>query len=65
MTTTYVIPQKLFAGSIRDIASSHYDRDIVFAAGCKCADYDDHLATFQDGRWVHNHIPGTQESIAT
>lgn len=104
MTTTYVIPQKLSAGSIHDIASSHYDRDIVFAAGCKnaavlasdyggygysthrtaaaaiaasrrkiayrhCiidiegtkyADCGDHLATWQDGRWVHNYIPGTK-----
>lgn len=32
---TYTIPQKMSgAGTIHDIASEHYDREIVFAAGC-------------------------------
>ena len=42
--TTYTIPQKMSnSGSIHDIASDTFDRDIVFAPGCKyavvCASY--------------------------
>lgn len=41
---TYTIPQKMSnSGSIHDIASGVFDRDIVFAPGCKyavvCASY--------------------------
>lgn len=44
MKTIYAIPQKMSGtGSIHDIASEHYDRDIVFQAGCiyavVCASY--------------------------
>lgn len=36
--TTYTIPQKMSGtGSIHDIASDLFDRDIVFAPGCKYA----------------------------
>lgn len=36
--TTYTIPQKMSnSGSIHDTASDNFDRDIVFAAGCKYA----------------------------
>lgn len=38
MTTTFTIPQKMSnSGSIHDIASDMFDRDIVFAPGCKFA----------------------------
>ncbi|SRR6266702_1128500 len=41
---TFIIPQKMSnSGSIHDIASDCFDRDIVFAPGCKyavvCASY--------------------------
>lgn len=44
MSTTYTIPRKQSGtGNIHDIASEHFDRDIVFADGCKyavvCASY--------------------------
>jgi hypothetical protein len=36
--STYAIPRKMSnSGSIHDIASEHYDREIVFAPGCKYA----------------------------
>lgn len=36
--TTYTIPQKMSnTGSIHDLASDMFDRDIVFAPGCKYA----------------------------
>ncbi len=38
MTTTLIIPQKMSGtGSIHDIASNMYDRDITFSLGCKFA----------------------------
>jgi hypothetical protein len=44
MSKTYTIPAKMSGtGSIHDIASEHFDRDIVFAPGCEwavvCASY--------------------------
>lgn len=38
MITTHTIPQKMSGtGSIHDIASDLFDRDIVFGPGCKYA----------------------------
>lgn len=38
MAVTYTIPQKISnTGSIHDIASDQFDREIVFGPGCKYA----------------------------
>jgi hypothetical protein len=51
--TTYTIPQKMSnSGSIHDIASDMYDRDIVFAPGCKYAVV---LASYYGGKGYTTH----------
>ena len=53
MTTTYIIPQKMSGtGSIHDIASNMYDRDIVFPLGCKFAVV---LASYYQGKGYTTH----------
>ena len=53
MKTTYTIPQKMSnSGSIHDIASDNFDRDIVFAAGCKYAVV---LASYYGGKGYTTH----------
>lgn len=53
MTTTYTIPQKMSGtGSIHDIASDMFDRDIVFPAGCKYAVV---LASYYGGKGYTTH----------
>jgi len=51
--TTYTIQQKMSnTGSIHDIASDQFDRDIVFPAGCKYAVV---LASYYGGRGYTTH----------
>jgi len=51
--TTYTIPQKMSGtGSIHDIASEHFDRDIVFAPGCNYAVV---LASYYGGKGYTTH----------
>ena len=51
--TTYVIEQKMSnTGSIHDIASDCYDREIVFAPGCKYAVV---LASYYGGKGYTTH----------
>ena len=51
--TTYTIPQKSSnSGSIHDIASDMFDRDIVFAPGCKFAVV---LASYYGGKGYTTH----------
>lgn len=51
--TTFTIPQKMSnSGSIHDIASDCFDRDIVFAPGCKYAVV---LASYYGGRGYTTH----------
>jgi len=51
--TTYTIPQKMSGtGSIHDIASDMFDRDIVFAPGCKFAVV---LASYYGGKGYTTH----------
>lgn len=51
--STYTIPQKMNnSGSIHDIASDQYDRDIVFGAGCKYAVV---LASYYGGKGYTTH----------
>ena len=53
MTTTFTIPQKMSGtGSIHDIASDMFDRDIVFAPGCKFAVV---LASYYGGKGYTTH----------
>lgn len=53
MKKTYVIPRKQSGtGSIHDIASEHYDREIVFAPGCKYAVV---LASYYNGDEYTSH----------
>ena len=53
MKTTYTIPQKMSnSGSIHDIASDNFDREIVFAAGCKYAVV---LASYYGGKGYTTH----------
>lgn len=50
---TYTIPQKMSnTGSIHDIASDMFDRDIVFAPGCKYAVV---LASYYGGKGYTTH----------
>lgn len=51
--TTYTIPQKMSnSGSIHDIASDMFDRNIVFAPGCKYAVV---LASYYGGKGYTTH----------
>jgi len=51
--TTYTIPQKQSnSGSIHDIASDMFDRDIVFAPGCNFAIV---LASYYGGKGYTTH----------
>jgi hypothetical protein len=51
--TTITIPQKMSnSGSIHDIASDMFDRDIVFAPGCKFAVV---LASYYGGKGYTTH----------
>lgn len=51
--TTYTIPQKMSnSGSIHDIASDMFDRDIVFAPGCVYAVV---LASYYGGKGYTTH----------
>jgi hypothetical protein len=51
--TTYTIPQKMSgSGSIHDIASDMYGRDIVFGPGCKYAVV---LASYYGGKGYTTH----------
>lgn len=51
--TIYTIPQKMSGtGSIHDIASDLYDRDIVFAPGCKYAVV---LSSYYGGKGYTTH----------
>jgi len=51
--TTYTIPQKMSnTGSIHDLASDLFDRDIVFGAGCKYAVV---LAAYYRGKGYTTH----------
>ena len=51
--TTYTIPQKMSnTGSIHDLASDMFDRDIVFAPSCKYAVV---LAAYYDGKGYTTH----------
>lgn len=51
--TTYTIPQKMSnSGSIHDIASDLFDRDIRFAPGCKFAVV---LASYYGGKGYTTH----------
>lgn len=53
MTATFTIPQKMSnSGSIHDIASDMFDRDIVFAPGCKFAVV---LASYYGGKGYTTH----------
>lgn len=53
MSTIFVIPQKMSGtGSIHDIASDRFDRDIVFAPGCKYAVV---LASYYGGKGYTTH----------
>lgn len=50
---TYVIPRKSTnSGSIHDIASDMYDRDIIFSPGCKYAVV---LASYYGGKGYTTH----------
>jgi hypothetical protein len=50
---TYIIPQKPSnTGSIHDIASQHFDREIKFAPGCKYAVV---LASYYGGKGYSTH----------
>ena len=52
-THTHTIPQKMSGtGTIHDIASDMYDRDIVFAHGCKWAVV---LAAYYGGKGCTTH----------
>lgn len=51
--TTYTIPQKMSGtGSIHDIASDQYDREIHFAPGCRFAVV---LAAYYGGKGYTTH----------
>jgi len=51
--TTYTIPQKMSnSGSIHDIASGMFDREIVFASGCKFAVV---LSSYYGGKGYTTH----------
>lgn len=53
MKTTYTIPQKMSnSGSIHDIASDMYDRDIVFGTNCQYAVV---LASYYGGKGYTTH----------
>lgn len=53
MTSTYTIPQKMScSGSIHDLASDMYDRDIAFAPGYKYAVV---LAAYYGGKGYTTH----------
>jgi len=55
--TTITIPQKMSnSGSIHDIASDMFDRDIVFAPGCKFAVV---LASYYGGKGYTTHKTAT------
>lgn len=52
-TKTYVIPQKMSGtGTIHDIESNLFERDIVFAPGCKYAVV---LASYYGGKGYTTH----------
>jgi hypothetical protein len=52
-TKTFTIPAKMSnTGSIHDLASEHYDREIVFAPGCKYAVV---LASYYGGKGYTTH----------
>lgn len=52
-TTTLTIPQKMSnSGTIHDLASDMFDRDIVFAHGCKYAVV---LASYYGGKGYTTH----------
>ena len=51
--SSYIIPQKMSGtGSIHDIASDLFDREIVFAPGCKYAVV---LAAYYGGKGYSTH----------
>lgn len=51
--TTYTIPQKSSGtGNINDISSDQFDRDIIFASGCKFAVV---LASYYGGKGYTTH----------
>ena len=53
MATTFVITQKMSnSGSIHDIASDQFDRNIVFPVGCKYAVV---LASYYGGKGYTTH----------
>jgi len=59
----YTIPQKMSnSGSIHDIASDMYDRDIVFAPGCKYAVI---LASYYGGKGYTTHKTETATIAAS
>lgn len=50
---TYIIPQKMSGtGSIHDIASENFDREIVFGRGCKYAVV---LSSYYGGKGYTTH----------
>jgi hypothetical protein len=52
-TATYIIPQKQSnSGSIHDLASDQFDREIVFAPGCKYAVV---LSSYYGGKGYTTH----------
>lgn len=58
MKHTYTIPQKMSnSGTIHDIASDQFDREIVFGAGCEYAVV---FASYYGGKGYSTHK--TQES---
>jgi hypothetical protein len=61
--TTYTIPQKQSnSGSIHDIASDMFDRDIVFAPGCNFAIV---LASYYGGKGYTTHKTGAAAIAAS
>ena len=51
--STYTIPRKMSnSGSIHDIASDQFDREIVFAAGCRYAVV---LSSYYGGKGYTTH----------
>lgn len=61
--TTFTIPQKMSGtGSIHDVASELFDRDIVFAPGCKYAVV---LASYYGGKGYSTHKTETATIAAS
>lgn len=61
--TTYTIPQKMSnTGTIYDLASDTYDRNVIFAAGCKYAVV---LASYYGGKGYTTHKTETAAIAAS